>query len=233
MTHTISAPGISDPAADPAPVGSITPVRPPSPLLLGAGAVAGPLFLGAGIIQGIVRDGFDFTHNAISQLSLGDPGWIQIVNFLVTGVLIIAGAFGVRQATRGTKTGVWACGLIIVVGASFLVSGVFRADPGNGFPSGTPKGATASISTHGAVHLVGGMVGYLALCAAFLVLARHFAAQGRRRWTITCRVVPVGVIAGFAASAATVLAFTTGAALGLLALTAVAIRLRTATPTRH
>ncbi|KJY34906.1 DUF998 domain-containing protein, partial [Streptomyces katrae] len=41
------------------------------------GVVAGPLFLAAGLVQGFVRDGFDFTRNAISQLALGDAGWIQ------------------------------------------------------------------------------------------------------------------------------------------------------------
>lgn len=73
--------------------------------------------------------------------------------------------------------------------------------------------------------MLSGMVGYLALCAAFLVLARYFAAQGRRGWALAYRVLPVAVIAGFAASATTVAAFTAGAGLGLLALTAAIARL--------
>ncbi|GAA3039143.1 hypothetical protein GCM10020229_57920 [Kitasatospora albolonga] len=77
--------------------------------------------------------------------------------------------------------------------------------------------------------MVAGTVGYLALCAAFPVLARAFAARGERAWAVTTRLVPVAVIAGFAASAATVAAFTAGAALGLLWLTAVGCRLRATT----
>ncbi|MFI6518774.1 DUF998 domain-containing protein [Spirillospora sp. NPDC050679] len=175
--------------------------------------VAGPLFLAAGVAQGLARDGFDFTRNAISQLSLGDLGWIQVANFVVTGALLIAGAFGLP--------GTWAPRLVAVFGASFLVSAVFAADPGAGFPAGTPDGP-GTLSAQGTVHMLGGMVGYLALCAAFLVLARHLSAQGRRGWAVATRVVPALVVAGFAGSGASVLSFLAGAALGLLWLSAAA-----------
>ncbi|BDM74508.1 hypothetical protein HEK616_79950 (plasmid) [Streptomyces nigrescens] len=198
--------------------------------LLVAGAAAGPLFLGVGVIEGLTRNGFDFTRNAISQLSLGSPGWIQVVSFLLTGVLITAGAVGIRRAIGHTAGGTWAPRLIGVFGASFLLAGVFTADPGAGFPVGTPDGP-ATLSAHGSVHMLSGMVGYLALCAALLVLARHFAAHARRGWARTCRIVPVGILAGFAGSATTVAAFTVGAGLGLLMLTAVIARLAGLTST--
>lgn len=71
------------------------------------------------------------------------------------------------------------------------------------------------------------MIGYFALCAAFLSLGRSFTARGSRGWALACRLVPVAVVAGFAASSATVAAFTAGAGLGLLWLAAVSCRLRT------
>lgn len=74
-------------------------------------------------------------------------------------------------------------------------------------------------------------VGFLALCAAFIVLARLFAARHRRGWAVACRLVPVGVLAGFAGSSASALAFTAGAGLGLLWLAAVSARLLTTAPT--
>ncbi|MFJ4007863.1 DUF998 domain-containing protein [Streptomyces sp. NPDC090023] len=60
------------------------------------GVVAGPLFLTAGLVQGSTRDGFDHTRNAISQLALGDAGWIQTANFVLTGALLLVGAIGLR-----------------------------------------------------------------------------------------------------------------------------------------
>ncbi|MFZ3498764.1 DUF998 domain-containing protein [Streptomyces sp. 5.8] len=218
MTQTISAPITARPAALPGQKAR---------WLLAGGAAAGPLFLGLGVVQGFTRDGFDFTRNALSQLSLGDPGWIQVTAFLVTGVLVIGVALGLSRVMRGGPGGTWAPLLVGVFGVSFLVSGVFKADPGAGFPVGAPEGRVTSMSAHGAVHMVAGSLGYLALCAAFLVLARYFAARSDRAEAVVCRLVPVGVLAGFAGSSVTVLAFTAGAGLGLAGLTAVTARLAT------
>lgn len=198
--------------------------------LLACGAVAGPLFLGVGVTEGLTRTGFDFTRNAISQLSLGSLGWIQVASFLVTGALVTAGAVGLRRAIGHTAGGTWAPRLVGVFGASFLLAGVFTADPGAGFPAGTPDGP-ATLSGHGTVHMLSGTVGYLALCATFFMLARHFTAHGQRGWALAYRLVPVGVIAGFAGSATTVAAFTAAAGLGLLALTAAIVRLAGSAPT--
>ncbi|MER7517141.1 DUF998 domain-containing protein [Streptomyces sp. NPDC126499] len=187
------------------------------------GVVAGPLFLAVGLAQGVVREGFDFTRNAISQLALGEAGWIQTASFVLTGALLITGATGLRRALRGGPGGTWGPALIGVFGASFWAAAAFPADAGAGFPVGAPEATV--MSGHGAVHMFGGMIGYLALCAAFFVLARPLAARGLRGWAVASRVVPMIVLTGFMASAASVLAFTVGAGLGLLWLSAVTARL--------
>ncbi|WP_340558873.1 DUF998 domain-containing protein [Streptomyces sp. GSL17-111] len=222
MTTSRTRPGTATltagPASDPAD-------RPVTRGLLTAGAAAGPLFLVAGLAQALTRDAFDLTRNALSQLSLGTLGWIQIAVFVVTGALAVAGAVGTRRALRGAPGGVWAPRLIGVFGASFLVAGVFRADPGHGFPSGTPDGAPASMSAEGGVHMAAATLGFLALCAAFLVLGRFFAAEGRRGYALASRVVPLVMLAGSSAASVSMPAFTASAGLGLLWLTAVSLRL--------
>ncbi|MFF0555619.1 DUF998 domain-containing protein [Streptomyces sp. NPDC004266] len=215
MTHTLNAP---QHVASAGPASGVVARR-----ALAGGVVAGPLFLLAGIAQGVARDGFDFTRNAISQLALGEAGWIQTVNFLLTGALLLAGATGLRRALRGGPGGTWGPALVGVFGVSFWVAAAFPADAGAGFPAGAPEATV--MSGHGAVHMFGGMVGYLALCAVFVVLARPLAARGLRGWAVASRVVPAAVLAGFMASAASVLAFTVGAGLGLLWLSAVTARL--------
>ncbi|MFF9144685.1 DUF998 domain-containing protein [Streptomyces sp. NPDC014861] len=187
------------------------------------GVAAGPLFLAAGVAQGVLRDGFSFGRNALSQLALGAEGWIQTVSFLVTGVLLVGGAWGLRRVLRGRPGGSWGPALVGVFGVSFWVAAGFPADAGAGFPVGAPE---ATVMTgHGTVHMLAGMVGYVALCAAFVVLGRSFAAAGLRAWAIASRVVPVGVLAGFMASAWSVAAFTAGAGLGLLWLSVTTARL--------
>ncbi|MEW1695144.1 DUF998 domain-containing protein [Streptomyces sp. NPDC091278] len=189
-----------------------------------AGAVvAGPLFLGAGVVQGLTRDGFDFGRNAISQLALGEAGWIQTVNFLLAGALLVTGAAGLRRALGGGAGGTWGPALTGIFGASFWAAAVFPADAGAGFPAGAPDATT--MSGHGTAHMAAGMIGYLALCAALVVLARPLAARGHRGWAVASRLVPVAVLAGFMASAVSVPAFTAGAGLGLVWLAAVAARL--------
>ncbi|MEW5530640.1 DUF998 domain-containing protein [Streptomyces virginiae] len=190
---------------------------------LASGIAAGPVFLAAGAAQGAARDGFDFSRNALSQLALGEAGWVQTVNFLLTGTLLVMGAVGLRRVLGGMPGGTWGPVLVGVFGASFWAAAAFPADAGAGFPAGAPDATV--MSGHGGVHMAAGMVGYLALCAAFVVLAGSLAARGHRRWAAASRLVPVAVLAGFAASPASVLAFTAGAGLGLLWLTAVTTRL--------
>ena len=50
-----------------------------------------------------------------------------------------------------------------------------RADPGLGFPPGTPADAS-TLSWHGMVHLIVGTVSFLSLIAACFVFARRFVA---------------------------------------------------------
>ncbi|MDX2562588.1 DUF998 domain-containing protein [Streptomyces sp. TX20-6-3] len=215
---------MTDTLTPPRPVLSATPAsRPAARWAVAGGVVAGPLFLVAGLAQGLARDGFDFTRNAISQLALGEWGWVQTVSFLLTGALLTVGAAGLRRALRGGPGGTWGPALVGVFGVSFWTAAAFPADAGAGFPVGAPEATV--MSGHGAVHMFGGMIGYLALCAAFVVLARPLAARGPRGWAVASRVVPVAVLAGFLLSAASVLAFTAGAGLGLLWLSAVTARL--------
>ncbi len=150
--------------------------------LLACGAIAGPLYIIMAMIQIFVRPGFDPTRHDLSLMSNGDLGWIQIANFVVTGLLTIAGAIGMRRALRGNLGGRWGPVLIGIYGLGLIGAGIFVADPMNGFPPGTPAGPGV-ISWHGILHLVSGAIGFLGLIAACFVFARRFAALRQRGWT--------------------------------------------------
>ena len=68
--------------------------EPSTRVLVTAGVVAGPLFVLVGLVQVLTREGFDLTRHPLSLLALGDLGWIQIANFIVAGVLMLAFALG-------------------------------------------------------------------------------------------------------------------------------------------
>src|SRR4051812_33053321 len=63
----------------------ISRTRPDTRALLLAGAAAGPLFTASALVQMATRDGFDLRRHALSQLSTGSSGWIQMATFVLTG----------------------------------------------------------------------------------------------------------------------------------------------------
>lgn len=142
--------------------------------LLTAAAVAAPLWTLAALAQVFTRDGFDLTRHPISMLSNGDLGWIQAANFIVSGVLTLCGAVGVRRALRDGPGATWGPILLAVQGAGLVVAGFFRADPGFGFPPGTPD-APLPMSGHGMVHMIAGSLSFLSMIIVSFVLARRFS----------------------------------------------------------
>ena len=161
---------------------STTQPAPTTRTLLTCGVIAGPLFVIVALLQAFTRDGFDLKRHPFSMLSLGDLGWIQIANFVVTGLLFIACAVGMRRVLHPGRAGTWGPLLIGAFGASMIAGGVFLADPGMGFPPGAPEGPPASMSVTGIVHGLAFVVGTSTLIAAFFVLARRFSVMGDRRW---------------------------------------------------
>jgi hypothetical membrane protein len=161
--------------------------------LLGYGVIAGPIYVAASLAQALTRQGFDLTRHAWSLLSQGAPGWIQVINFVLAGLMTVAAAVGLRRA----GTGRWLPRLIGAYGVSLVAAGVFRADPALGFPAGTPADAHA-VSWHGALHLLAGGIGFGCLIAACLVAGRAFARRGDRGWAVYSRVTGVVFLAAFA-----------------------------------
>jgi hypothetical membrane protein len=150
--------------------------------LLAGGAVAGPLFIIVGLLQAVTRDGFDLRRHPLSLLSNGDLGWIQIANFVVTGLLFAAAAVGMRRVMHPGRGGTWGPLLVGVVGVGMVAAGVFVADPADGFPPGTPPGRPDTLSWHSALHFLVAGLAYLSLIAASFVFARRFAGLGQRGW---------------------------------------------------
>ncbi|MET8201269.1 DUF998 domain-containing protein [Micromonospora taraxaci] len=145
-------------------------------LLIG-GVLAGPLFAASAIVQASTREGFDFRRHPVSVLSTGELGWIQIVTFLVSGVLCALAANALRRRTEAGS--VWLPRLLALYGLGLVGAAVFSADPADGFPVGTPRGA-GQISWHGGLHFLVAAVAFVSLIVATVVAARRAARQGAR-----------------------------------------------------
>jgi hypothetical membrane protein len=149
--------------------------------LLTCGVLAGPLYVTVGLIQIAIRPGFDITRHSLSSLANGDRGWIQILNFLVTGVLLIAGAVGVRRALQSGPGSVWAPRMLGLYGLGLVGAGIFTADPALGFPPGTPL-ENNPISWHGMMHFIVGTIGFIGFIAACFIFARRFRSLQKPGW---------------------------------------------------
>ncbi len=213
----------------------ITTERPPlaeriTKSLLGYGVIAGPIYVVLVATQAATRDGFDPTRHAVSQLANGELGWIQIANFLVTGAMTIAAAAGVRRALGPGRLSAWGSGLLAAFGVGLVAAGMFRADPSDGFPPGTPEGI-GEVSWHGLVHFAVAGIGFACLVAACFVLAAWFARTGKHGWAWFSRITGLVFAGSFLAlssgsgGAATILVFTAAVVLAWAWLTALSVKL--------
>jgi len=158
--------------------------------------LAGPLYLIVGLAQALTREGFDMRRHALSLLSNGDLGWIQIGNFLLSGILVIAGAVGLRRRLRGSRGGTWGPRFLIGYGVGLIGAGVFVADPGSGFPPGTPM-QSVGMSTSGLLHFVFGGFGFYALIAACFVFALRFKIHKVTSWAAYSVFTGIGFFVSF------------------------------------
>jgi hypothetical membrane protein len=208
-------------------------------ILLTAGIIAGPIYILVGIIEILTRPGFDMTRHDLSLMSNGDWGWVHILLLVTTGLLTIAGAFGLRSVIKGEKGSTWGPLMLGLYGLGLVGAGIFSADPANGFPVGTPEGM-AAITTSGLLHFLSGAIGFIGLIAACFILAKYFRTKSEQSWAIYSRVTGilfgvafVGIAMGSNGTGAVlttvVLAFTAAVILGWTWISVVLTKFRKAT----
>jgi hypothetical membrane protein len=166
--------------------------------LLACGMIGGPLFVGAFVVEGATRANYDPLRHPVSSLALGESGWMQVANFIVAGLLMLACAVGLRLALRPLRGSIWGPLLVGVWAIGLLCAGIFVTDPVSGYPPGTSDRLSGH-SWHGALHDLFSLAAFVALSAACFVLSCRFAARGERGWAI------YSVFSGFAFAVAFVL----------------------------
>src|SRR5215471_16108010 len=142
--------------------------RPFTPLLA-AGVLAGPFFMLVATIQEVTRPGFDPLRCQVSHLAIGTAGWVQALNFLVTGALVLAFAVGLRQALRPHTL---LPALLGCMGIGFLAATFFATEPAYGCPSG-PLSVPPGVTINGPFHDAAAGVVYISFLVAGLLCARR------------------------------------------------------------
>lgn len=172
--------------------------------LLITGGIIGPLLLILiMLIEGATRPGYDAWRMAGSTLSLSDQGWMQIANFIVSGLLIFGFAIGVELTLYRGRGATWGPILLALVGVGLIIAGIFVTDPAFGYPPGTPSGPAVHTTLHGAIHFfIGGLAFFSCLPASCFVIARRFAGDLQlKAWAASSVAAGVLMLASFVAYA--------------------------------
>ena len=140
-----------------------------------AGILAGPIFVTAFLIEGAFRAGYDPMRHPVSSLSLGEFGWTQVVNFLLTGALLIVFATGLRDKPAQRRE---IAVLVFFMGIGLIGAGIFPTDPIGGYPPGTPP--ELAYTPTGIAHDAFSALFFLGLPVACLIAAAIFLRQ--KRW---------------------------------------------------
>jgi hypothetical protein len=149
-------------------------------LLLACGAIGSLLNIVVLLILGATRPGYNAWQIPDSSLELGVGGWIQITNYLVSGVLLLAFAIGLRRVLRAGRGSTWGPILLGIYGLTFIGAGIFVTDPVLGYP----PGASSTPTVPGILHDLFGQLQFISLSVACFVLARRDAADpASRGWT--------------------------------------------------
>jgi Protein of unknown function (DUF998) len=165
--------------------------------LLTCGAIAGPLFIIIFLVEGATRANYNPLRHPVSSLALGDFGWMQVVNFILAGFLMLAFALGLRLILRDQKGSFWGPLLVGIWGIGLLGAGLFLTDPVSGYPPGTPD-LLLNPTEHGELHDQISLLGFLALTVACFIFCYHFVTRGEQGWAlysaITGILFPIGMI---------------------------------------
>jgi hypothetical protein len=165
-------------------------------VLLICGAIAGPVFTFLWFVTGLARTNYDPMRHPISSLAIGEFGWTQVANFLVTGLMALALAYGLGDALQSRGGSKWAIIWIAAVGIGLIGAGLFVADPMNGYPPGTPP-LLMQPTLIGRLHRLFSALVFFGLPGAGFTLARLFARNDEHAWATYSGFSAIAFIAMF------------------------------------
>lgn len=150
-----------------------------------AGMIGSLLFVTVFTVEGWLRPGYDAFSRFISELSIGPRGWIQIINFVVLGILFLLFSRAVAAEFREGKASKAGPILVAIIGFSFLVSGPLVTDV-----AGTPRD---QMSLHGLLHGIFGALVFSLSPVSCFVFWRRFREdpnwQHLQGWTLLAGIV--------------------------------------------
>ena len=137
---------------------------------LALGGIIGPLlFTALVLVQGLLQPDYSHLRQPISALAAWPAGWIQNLNFYVTGALTIAFALALHNGVGRTKRGHLGFALLTIGGSGLLWAGIFPWRMIDGVPTLTR------------LHPIGAIMAFAGTGLGFIVFSRRLLADPRVR----------------------------------------------------
>jgi len=118
-----------------------------------AGIVEPVWFTTLVVMQGFLLPDYSHLRMPISALAAWPTGWIQNLNFYVSGALTMAFALALHSAVQPTAGGRAGFALLLFGGIGFVLDGAFPWRMVNGVPTETPPYVIGAITTFAATGL--------------------------------------------------------------------------------
>ena len=99
------------------------------------------------IVQGVLHPGYSHVRLPISALAAWPLGWIQNLNFCVSGLFTILFVAGLNGAVRPTPRGRTGAALLVIGGVALAMNGIFPWKMIDGVPTEPPAHAASAIAT--------------------------------------------------------------------------------------
>lgn len=150
-----------------------------------AGMVGPALFAVVFILQNVIRTDDDAVAEPVSALSIGEYGWVQRLNFVVFGVLLLVFAAALYRGVAPSRLGWVGPTLLSVAGAGTFVAATFSL----------ARDETGAIYDP-RFHQIGGTMFFGGTALALVALSRRFARDPQWR-----NLAPYTLVAGIASIA--------------------------------
>lgn len=150
-----------------------------------AGTVGPALFAVTFILQNILRTDDDAIAEPVSALSIGDYGWVQRLNFVVLGVLLLVFAAALHRGVASAPLGWLGPALVSMAGVGLFVAAAFSL-------TRNQAGSVHDPGFHqaGGIMFLGGTA--FGLIALSLRLARDPRWQDLSRYTLGAGIAATG-----------------------------------------
>lgn len=171
-------------------------------MLLLCGATSSPFFILTFLVLGAIRIDYDSLRHPISSLSIGESGWMQMANFIITSLLILGFAIGVQRCRMNLEIPKSVPVLFGLVSIGLLGAGLFNTDPVYGYPLGKPFIMEQS-TIHGYLHQTFSIVVFICLPSACFVMRNWFHKKEKHFCAVYSRFSGVAmlitlILSGFA-----------------------------------